>query len=95
MIPAGTCIDNGLFIFSAWVIDVKKRESMKDFPAPIPPKHVNARRIDYCRQLEREHIHLTLLSEVNRGWDDVESGRLLSVIETRAKYKNPSAADSP
>ena len=60
---------------------------MKDFPAPIPPKHVDARRIDYCRQLECEHIHLTLLSEANRGWDDVESGRLLSVAEIRVKYK--------
>lgn len=68
---------------------------MKDLPTPIPPKHVDARRIDYCHQLEREHIHLTLLSEANRGWDDVESGRLLSVTETRAKYKNTSPADLP
>jgi prevent-host-death family protein len=48
---------------------------------------IDARRLDHYHQLEREHIHLTLLEEANRGWDDVEAGRLLSVAETRAKYK--------
>lgn len=60
---------------------------MKDLPTPITSDHVDARYLDHSRQLEREHIHLTLLDEANRGWDDVESGRLLSVTETRAKYK--------
>lgn len=48
---------------------------------------IDARRLDHYHQLEREHIHLTLLEEASRGWDDVEAGRLLSVAETRAKYK--------
>ena len=48
---------------------------------------IDARRLDHYHQLEREHIHLTLLEEASRGWDDVEAGRLQSVAETRAKYK--------
>jgi prevent-host-death family protein len=48
---------------------------------------IDARRLDHYHQLEREHIHLTLLEEASRGWDDVEAGRLLSLAETRAKYK--------
>ena len=48
---------------------------------------IDARRLDHYHRLEREHIHLVLLEEANRGWDDVEAGRLLSVAETRAKYK--------
>lgn len=48
---------------------------------------VDARRLDHYHRLEREHIHLALLEEVSQGWDDVEADRLLSVAETRAKYK--------
>lgn len=46
---------------------------------------IDARRLDHYHQLEREHIHLTLLEEASRGWGDAAAGRLLSV--TRAKYK--------
>lgn len=48
---------------------------------------IDAHRLDYYHQLEREHIHFTLLEEASRGWDDVEADRLLSVAATRAKYK--------
>lgn len=48
---------------------------------------IDARRLDHYHRLEREHIHLVLLEEAKRGWEDVEAGRLLSVAETRAKYK--------
>lgn len=48
---------------------------------------IDARRLDHYHRLEREHIHFTLLEEASRGWGDVETGRLLSVAETRAKYK--------
>jgi prevent-host-death family protein len=48
---------------------------------------IDARRLDHYHRLEREHIHLSLLEEASRGWADVESGRLLSVAETRVKYK--------
>ncbi|WP_437900544.1 type II toxin-antitoxin system prevent-host-death family antitoxin [Sorangium sp. So ce124] len=47
---------------------------------------VDARRLDHYHRLEREHIHLTLLEEVDRGVDDIEAGRTLSVEELRAKY---------
>ena len=52
---------------------------------------IDARRLDHYHQLEREHIHLTLFEEASRGWDDVEAGRLLSVAETRARYKKPKS----
>lgn len=48
---------------------------------------VDARRLDHYHRLEREHIHLTLLDEASKGWEDVEQGRTLSVARTRAKYE--------
>jgi prevent-host-death family protein len=47
---------------------------------------IDARRLDYYHRLERENIHLALLDEAARGWDDVESGNLLSVAELKARY---------
>lgn len=48
---------------------------------------IDARRLDHYHRLEREHIHLNLLEEAARGWEDVEAGRLLSVAELRGRYK--------
>jgi prevent-host-death family protein len=48
---------------------------------------VDARRLDHYHRLEREHIHLTLLDEASKGWEDVEQGQTLSVAQARAKYK--------
>lgn len=48
---------------------------------------IDARRLDHYHRLEREHIHLTLLEEAQRGWQDVEAGRVLSVADLRGKYK--------
>ena len=48
---------------------------------------VDARRLDHYHRLEREHIHLVLLEEASKGWEDVEQGRTLSVAQVRAKYK--------
>jgi len=48
---------------------------------------VDARRLDYYHQLEREHIHLTLLDEASKGLADVEAGRTVSVAEARTKYR--------
>ena len=47
---------------------------------------IDVRRLDYYRRLERENIHLTLLEEAARGWDDVEAAKLLSVAELKARY---------
>lgn len=48
---------------------------------------IDARRLDHYHRLEREHIHLTLLEEAQRGWADVDAGRVLSVADLRGKYK--------
>jgi len=48
---------------------------------------VDPRRLDHYHPLEREQIHLLLLEEASKGWEDVEQGRTLSVAQARAKYK--------
>jgi len=47
---------------------------------------IDAARLDHYHRLEREHIHLALFDEAERGWEDVQAGRLLSVAELRSKY---------
>jgi hypothetical protein len=47
---------------------------------------IDARRLEHYHRLEREHIHLALLNEVESAWDDVEAGRTLTMVEGRAKY---------
>jgi antitoxin (DNA-binding transcriptional repressor) of toxin-antitoxin stability system len=47
---------------------------------------IDAARLDHYHRLEREHIHLSLLEEAERGWDEVEAGRLMSVADLRARY---------
>jgi prevent-host-death family protein len=47
---------------------------------------VDARRLDHYHRLEREHIHLVLLEEAEKGWQDVEAGRLVSVEALRSGY---------
>ncbi len=47
---------------------------------------IDARRLDNCHRLEREHVYLTLIEEAERGWDDVVSGNVTSASELRAKY---------
>jgi len=48
---------------------------------------VDPRRLDHYHRLEREQIHLLLLEEASKGWEDVEQGRTLTVAQVRAKYK--------
>ena len=36
---------------------------------------IDAKRLDYYHQLERERIHLILINEVSKGLDDVAAGR--------------------
>lgn len=47
---------------------------------------IDARQLDHYHRLECEHIHLSLLNEVEKAWDDVEAGRTLTLAEARAKY---------
>jgi len=42
---------------------------------------IDAKRLDYYHQLERERIHLLLIDEASKGLDDVAAGR---VQEARA-----------
>ncbi|MEY5029712.1 MAG: hypothetical protein RLZ63_2027 [Pseudomonadota bacterium] len=37
---------------------------------------VDARRLDYYHQLEREHIHLLLIDDAHKGLQDVVAGRV-------------------
>ena len=48
---------------------------------------IDAQRLDHYHQLEREHIHLALLDEAEKGWNDVEAGRTVSVAQLRSKYR--------
>jgi prevent-host-death family protein len=48
---------------------------------------IDARRLDHYHRLEREHIHLTLLEEAEKGLADVRAGRTIGVAQARAKYK--------
>lgn len=36
---------------------------------------IDAKRLDYYHQLERERIHLLLIDEASKGLDDVAAGR--------------------
>ena len=47
---------------------------------------IDARRLDHYHRLEREHIHMILLDEAERGWEDVVAGRVTSTSELKAKY---------
>lgn len=37
---------------------------------------IDAQRLDYYHRLEREHIHLLLIDEVDKGLDDIAAGRV-------------------
>ncbi|MES2535228.1 MAG: type II toxin-antitoxin system Phd/YefM family antitoxin [Pseudomonadota bacterium] len=37
---------------------------------------IDAQRLDYYHQLEREHIHLLLIADASKGLDDVAAGRV-------------------
>lgn len=43
---------------------------------------IDAQRLDYYHRLEREHIHLLLISEINSGLNDVESGHVKDARST-------------
>lgn len=49
---------------------------------------IDARRLDYYHQLERERIHLLLIDEASKGLDDVAAGRVKDARETIQRLKN-------
>jgi prevent-host-death family protein len=48
---------------------------------------VDARRLDYYHQLEKENIHLVLLQEVKQGLSDIEAGKYSKAAEVQARYQ--------
>ncbi|MGH8657443.1 MAG: prevent-host-death protein [Gammaproteobacteria bacterium] len=47
---------------------------------------IDARRLDYYHRLEREHIHLNLLEEAQKGLEDLRAGRVMSVQSLKRKH---------
>lgn len=43
---------------------------------------IDANRLDYYHQLERERIHLLLIDEAGKGIDDISAGRVQDARET-------------
>jgi len=48
---------------------------------------IDAQRLDYYHQLERERIHLLLIDEVGRGLDDVAAGNVKDARRTLSAIK--------
>lgn len=48
---------------------------------------IDAQRLDYYHQLERERIHLVLLNEVSRGIDDIAVGNVKDARTTLQAFK--------
>lgn len=53
---------------------------------------IDARRLDYYHQLEREHIHLLLIDEAAKGLDDVGAGRVTDARSALENIKKRRAA---
>lgn len=52
---------------------------------------VDARRLDYYHQLERERIHLLLIDEAAKGLDDVAAGKVKDARAAIAALKRRKA----
>lgn len=48
---------------------------------------IDAKRLDYYHQLERERIHLLLVDEAGKGIDDIAAGRVQDARETIQRLK--------
>lgn len=53
---------------------------------------IDAKRLDYYHQLERERIHLLLIDEASKGLDDIAAGRVKDARETIKRLKNRRSA---
>jgi prevent-host-death family protein len=49
---------------------------------------IDANRLDYYHQLERERIHLLLIDEAGKGMDDIAAGRVQDARETIQRLRN-------
>lgn len=53
---------------------------------------IDAKRLDYYHQLERERIHLLLIDEASKGLDDVAAGRVQDARTALTAIKKRRAA---
>ena len=53
---------------------------------------IDAQRLDYYHQLERERIHLLLIDDAGNGLDDVAAGRVKDAREALTALKRQRAA---
>jgi prevent-host-death family protein len=53
---------------------------------------IDARRLDYYHQLERERIHLLLIDDASRGLADVAAGKVKDARSTLTAIKRRRAA---
>lgn len=53
---------------------------------------IDARRLDYYHQLERERIHLLLIDEAGKGLDDVAAGKVRDARSAIAAIKRRRSA---
>jgi len=53
---------------------------------------IDAQRLDYYHQLERERIHLLLIDEADKGIDDVAAGRVKDARSTIQSIKRRRSA---
>lgn len=53
---------------------------------------IDASRLDYYHQLERERIHLLLIEEVSQGLDDVAAGRVKDARGALEAFKRGRSA---
>ena len=53
---------------------------------------IDAKRLDYYHQLERERIHLLLIDEASKGIDDISAGRVQDARETIQRLKTHRSA---
>ena len=53
---------------------------------------IDAQRLDYYHQLEREHIHLQLIDDASMGLQDVADGRVSPARTRLAALKRSRAA---
>lgn len=56
---------------------------------------IDAARLDYYHQLERERIHLLLIDDAQRGLADIEAGRTVGADAAIAKLQQRRAGAAP
>lgn len=53
---------------------------------------IDAQRLDYYHQLERERIHLLLIADASKGLDDVAAGKVKDARSTLSAIRRRRAA---